>query len=81
MRLSLLMLAEARVLTGQIRSLNQRICELEGLIEKERPRLAGHRNLLSSKGIGPVSLRTTGCSRTTSTSFWLPENGPNLNKE
>jgi hypothetical protein len=57
MRLSSLMLTEARLLTGQIRSLNLRIGELEGLIEKERPRLAGHRNLLSSKGIGPVSLK------------------------
>jgi hypothetical protein len=34
-----LMLAEGRVPTGQIRSLNQRIGELEGRIEKERPRL------------------------------------------
>ena len=53
--LSPLMLAEARVLTGQIRSLNQSIAELEGLIEEEGPKLAGHENLLSIKGVGPVS--------------------------
>ena len=54
MPLSPLMLAEARVLTGQIRSLNQCIGELEGLIEKGGPRLAGHRNLLSSNVSGPL---------------------------
>ena len=53
--LSPLMLAEARVLVGQIRSLNQSIAELEGLIEEEGPKLAGHENLISVKGIGPVS--------------------------
>ena len=53
--LSPLMLAEARVLVGQIRSLNQSIAELEGLIEEEGPKLAGHQNLMSIKGIGPVS--------------------------
>ena len=50
-----LMLAEARVLVGQIRSLNQSIAELEELIEEEGPKLAGHSNLMSIKGIGPVS--------------------------
>ena len=40
--LSGLMLAEARVLVGQIRSLNQSIAELEELIEEEGPKLAGH---------------------------------------
>ena len=53
--LSSLMLAEARVLIGQIRSLNQSIAELEGLIEEEGPTLAGRDNLTSIKGIGPVS--------------------------
>ena len=53
--LSGLMLAEARVLVGQIRSLNQSIAELEELIEEEGPKLAGHENLMSIKGIGPVS--------------------------
>jgi transposase len=50
-----LMLAEARVLVGQIRSLNYSIAELEELIEEEGPKLAGHKNLMSIKGIGPVS--------------------------
>lgn len=53
--LSPLMLAEARVLAAQIRSLNQSIAALEGLIEEEAPKLAGHENLMSIKGIGPVS--------------------------
>jgi len=53
--LSRLMLAEARVLVGQVRSLTQSIDELEKMIEEEGPRLAGHRNLMSIKGIGPVS--------------------------
>jgi transposase len=47
--------AQLRVLIGQIRSLNQSIAELEKLIEEEGPKLAGHKNLLSIKGIGPVS--------------------------
>ena len=47
--------AEARVLVGQIRSLTSSIAELEELIEAEGPKLAGHRNLMSIKGIGPVS--------------------------
>lgn len=55
MPLSPLMLAEARVVTDQIRSLNQSIAELEGLIEGEGPKLAGHRNLINIKGIGPGS--------------------------
>ena len=55
MPLSPLMLAEARVLVGQIRSLNQSIAELEELIEAEGPKLAGHENLMSIKGIGSVS--------------------------
>ncbi|WP_026441638.1 IS110 family transposase [Pseudacidobacterium ailaaui] len=53
--LSPLMLAEARVLVGQIRSLTESIGELEKMIEKEGPQLAGHKNLMSIKGIGPVS--------------------------
>src|SRR6202007_2444168 len=50
-----LILAEARVLVGQIRGLNQSIAELEELIEEEGPKLAGHANLMSIKGIGSVS--------------------------
>jgi transposase len=53
--LSRITLAEARILVGQVRSLNQSIGELEELIEEEGPKLAGHQNLMSIKGIGPVS--------------------------
>ena len=53
--LSPLMQAEARVLVGQIRGRNQSIAELEELIEEEGPKLAGHANLMSIKGIGPVN--------------------------
>jgi transposase len=54
MPLSPMMLAEA-LMAGQIRGVNQSIAELEDLIEEEGPKLAGHRNLMSIKGIGPVS--------------------------
>jgi transposase len=54
MPLSPRMLAETRILAGPIRGLNQSIAELEDLIE-EGPMLAGQRNLMSIKGIGPVS--------------------------
>lgn len=47
--------AETRVLVAQIRSLTGSIAELEELIEEEGPKLAGHENLMSIKGIGPVS--------------------------
>ena len=47
--------AEARVLVAQIRSLTGSIAELEEMIEEEGPKLAGHENLMSIKGIGPVS--------------------------
>lgn len=53
--LSPIMAAEARVLIAQIRSLTHSIAELEELIEEEGPRLAGHANLMSIKGVGPVS--------------------------
>jgi len=53
--LSPLMLAEARVLAGQIRSLSQSIAELEKLLEEEGSKLPGHDNLMSIKGVGPVS--------------------------
>jgi len=52
--LSPILAAEARVLVAQIRSLTGSIAELEELIEAEGPRLAGHENLISIKGIGPV---------------------------
>ena len=53
--LSPLMRAELRVLVAQIRSLNGSIAELEEMIEEEGPKLASHENLMSIKGIGPVS--------------------------
>jgi len=53
--LSPIVAAEARVLVAQIRSLTGSIAELEDLIEEEGPKLAGHKNLMSIKGIGPVS--------------------------
>jgi len=53
--LSPLLSAEIRVLVHQVRSLNQSIAELEELIEEEGPKLAGHENLMSIKGIGPIS--------------------------
>lgn len=53
--LSPILAAETRVLVAQIRSLTTSIAELEQLIEKEGPKLPGHENLASIKGIGPVS--------------------------
>lgn len=50
-----LLRTEVRVLVDQIRSLNQSIAELEDLLEEQGPKLAGHENLMSIKGIGPVS--------------------------
>ena len=46
---------QVRVLIEQIRSFNTSITELEKLLQKEGSKLAGHSNLLSIKGIGPVS--------------------------
>jgi transposase len=53
--LSPILATEVRVLVDQIRSLTSSIAELEELIEEEGPKLAGHKNLVSIKGIGPVS--------------------------
>lgn len=53
--LSPVLAVEARVLVAQVRSLTASIAELEQLIELEGPKLAGHENLTSIKGIGPVS--------------------------
>jgi transposase len=53
--LSPILAIEARVLVEQVRSLNGSIGELEQLLEEEGPKLAGHENLMSIKGIGPVS--------------------------
>jgi hypothetical protein len=56
--LSPIVAAEARVLVAQIRSLTGSIAELEELIEEEGSKLDGHENLMSIKGIGPVSQRS-----------------------
>ena len=53
--LSILANAQLRVLVNQIHSLSQSIAELEKLIQEEGPKLAGHSNLVSIKGIGPLS--------------------------
>lgn len=47
--------AQLKVLVNQIRSLSQSIAELEKLIQQEGPKLAGHQNLISIKGIGATS--------------------------
>jgi transposase len=46
--------AELRVIVGQIRALNQSVAELEKTIKAEGPKLPGHRNLKSIKGIGDL---------------------------
>lgn len=53
--LSPILATEVRVLIGPIRSLTGSIAELEEVIEEEGPKLAGHQNLMSIKGIAPVS--------------------------
>ncbi len=45
---------ELRVIVGQIRALNQSIAELERAIKAEGPKLPGHQNLRSIKGIGDL---------------------------
>jgi transposase len=46
--------SELRVIVGQIRALNQSVAELEKTIKTEGPKLAGHQNLRSIKGIGDL---------------------------
>jgi len=46
---------ELRVLVEQIRATNRSIAELEEAIKHEGPKLPGHKNLKSIKGIGDVS--------------------------
>jgi transposase len=53
--LSPILAIEVRVLVDQIHSLSGSIAELEELIEEEGPKLAGHQNLISIKGVGSVS--------------------------
>jgi transposase len=45
---------ELRVIVGQIRALNQSIAELDQAIKADAPKLPGHRNLRSIKGIGDL---------------------------
>jgi len=45
---------ELRVLVEQIRSLNRSVAELEKAISEQGPKLPGHENLTSIKGIGDV---------------------------
>jgi transposase len=45
---------EIRVLVDQIRSLNKSIAELEKTIKEQGPKLPGHQNIKSIKGIGDV---------------------------
>ncbi len=45
---------ELRVLSDQVLSLNESIAKLERMISAEGPKLKGHRNLKSIKGIGDV---------------------------
>jgi transposase len=46
---------ELKVIIDQIRSLNRSIAELEKTIGQEGSKLAGHKNLTSIKGIGPLT--------------------------
>jgi transposase len=46
---------ELKVIIDQIRSLNRSIAELEKTIGQEGSQLAGHKNLTSIKGIGPLT--------------------------
>jgi transposase len=54
MKFSPLVEAELRVIIGQIRALNQSVAELDKMIKAEGPRLPGHKNLRSIKGIGDL---------------------------
>jgi len=54
MKFDAIVMSELRVIVGQIRSFNQSIAELEKTIKAEGPKLAGHKNLRSIKGIGDL---------------------------
>lgn len=45
---------ELRVIVEQVRSLNRSVADLEKTIKQEGPKLPGHKNLKSIKGIGDV---------------------------
>ena len=52
MKFDAIVMTELRVIVGQIRACNQSIAELEKTIKTEGPKLPGHENLRSIKGIG-----------------------------
>jgi len=54
MKFDAIVMTELRVIVGQIRALNQSIAELEKTIKTEGPKLPGHENLRSIKGIGDL---------------------------
>lgn len=54
MKFSPLVEAELRVIVGQIRAFNQSVAELDKMIRAEGPKLPGHKNLRSIKGIGDL---------------------------
>jgi transposase len=54
MKFDAIVRTELRVIVGQIRALNQSIAELDQAIKAEGPKLPGHQNLRSIKGIGDL---------------------------
>lgn len=54
MDLPAVVMVELRVIVDQIRSLNKSVADLEKTIKAEGPKLPGHKNLKSIKGIGDV---------------------------
>ena len=52
MKFDAIVMTELRVIVGQIRACNTSIAELEKTIKAEGPKLPGHENLRSIKGIG-----------------------------
>ena len=54
MKFDAIVQTELRVIVGQIRALNQSIAELDQAIKADAPKLPGHRNLRSIKGIGDL---------------------------
>lgn len=54
MKFDAIVRTELRVIVGQIRALNQSIAELDQAIKGEGPKLPGHHNLRSIKGIGDL---------------------------
>lgn len=50
---------ELRVIVEQVRSLNRSVADLEKTIKQEGPKLPGHKNLKSIKGIGDVGARSS----------------------